>query len=144
MTEPQDELALARQQLEEAQAENVAVRARLDDVLLHLENTGEQNRVQSERISELEQLASRANNLGMDLNDMTQERDRLRNLLLDCVSRLETFSPDYPQATVARTAFQGETPEEIALKMAEWDAARAQKSTEWSSLVNNVRTQATV
>lgn len=144
MTEPQDELALVRQQLEEAQADNVAVRARLDDVLLHLENTGEQNRVQSERISELEQLASRANNLGMDLNDMTQERDRLRNLLLDCVSRLETFSPDYPQATVARTAFQGETPEEIALKMAEWDAARAQKSTEWSSLVNNVRTQATV
>lgn len=144
MTEPQDELALARQQLAEAQADNVAVRARLDDVLLQLDNSSEQNRVQSERISELEQLASRANNLGMELADMTQERDRLRNLLLDCVSRLETFSPDYPQATIARTAFNGATPEEIAEKMADWDVARAGKSSQYNQIVNYVRTQATV
>lgn len=96
------------------------------------------------RIPELEQRAGEANTLAMSLSDMTQERDRLRTLLLECVARLEAFSPDYPQATIARTAFQGDTPEEIADKMAEWDVERAAKGSAYSQLVSYVRIQATV
>jgi hypothetical protein len=97
-----------------------------------------------ERLPELERAQGERNTLQTALNDMTQERDRLRGLLMETVPTLEAFDSGYPQATVARTAFAGETPEEIALKMAEWDAARAQKASEWNSLVNYVRTQATV
>lgn len=97
-----------------------------------------------ERLPELESAMGERNSLRMEVNDITQERDRLRALLVNLVPDLESFSVDYPQATIARTAFSGETPEEIADKMAQWDAARSQKATEWSSLVNNVRTQATV
>jgi hypothetical protein len=97
-----------------------------------------------ERLPELERAQGERNTLQIALNDMTQERDRLKALLLQIVPSMEAFDSGYPQATVARTAFAGETPEEIALKMAEWDAARAQKASEWNSLVNYVRTQATV
>lgn len=96
------------------------------------------------RIPELEQRAGEANTLAMSLSDMTQERDRLRALLLDCVARLEAFSPDYPEASAARLAFQGNTPEEIADKMMNWDVARAGKSSTYGQLVNYVRIQATV
>lgn len=99
--------------------------------------------VRAAMVPDLEARAAQANNLAMDLSDMTQERDRLKALLLGLVPDLEAFSTDYPQATIARTAFTGETPEEVAEKMAIWDAARAQKAFEWSSLVNKVRTQAT-
>jgi aminopeptidase C len=84
------------------------------------------------------------NNLQMSLSDMTQERDRLKALLLSVVPNLEAFNIDYPAAAIARTAFQGGSPEEVAEKMALWDASRAQRISEWNSLVNNVRTQATV
>lgn len=97
-----------------------------------------------ERLPALEAAAGERNTLAQSLSDMTQERDRLRGLLVGLVPDLEAFSVDYPQATIARSAFAGETPEEIAEKMTLWDAARAQKSSEWSALVNNVRTQATV
>lgn len=95
-------------------------------------------------VGPLEQQAAEANNLRAQVNDLGQERDRLRQLLLSIVPSLDTFDPDYPPATAARVAFAGETPEEIAEKMALWDVARSQKATEWSSLKNNVRTQATV
>lgn len=97
-----------------------------------------------ERLPALEQAAGERNTLSMALNAMEQERDRLKQLLLGVVPSMQEFSVDYPQATIARTAFSGETPEEIAEKMALWDAARMQKASEWNSLINHVRTQATV
>lgn len=97
-----------------------------------------------ERLPALEAAAGERNTLSQALSDMTQERDRLRGLLLGVVPDMEAFNIDYPQATIARTAFSGETPEEIAEKMTLWDAARAQRASEWSALINNVRTQATV
>lgn len=101
-------------------------------------------RAMVERLPGLEQAAGQRNTLEMALNAMEQERDRLKQLLLGVVPSLQEFSMDYPQATIARSAFSGETPEEIAEKMALWDAARSQKASEWNSLVNHVRTQATV
>lgn len=97
-----------------------------------------------ERLPALEAAASERSGLAAQVSDITQERDRLKNLLVGIVPDLEAFSTDYPQATIARTAFAGETPEEIAEKMALWDAHRSQKASEWSSLINNVRQQATV
>jgi hypothetical protein len=101
-------------------------------------------RAMVERLPALEQAAGERNSLQQALNAMEQERDRLKQLLLGVVPTLEEFSVDYPRATIARTAFAGETPEEIAEKMALWDAGRTQKASEWNSLVNYVRTQATV
>lgn len=95
-------------------------------------------------VEERDRALTERNNLSASLSDVTQERDRLKNLLLGVVPSLEQFSTDYPQATIARTAFNGATPEEVGEQMASWDAARAQKASEWSSLVNHVRTQATV
>lgn len=97
-----------------------------------------------DRLPELERAQGERNTLQMALNDMQQERDRLKNLLLGVLPSLDEFNVDYPQATIARTAFEGSTPEEIAEKMALWDAARTQKASEWNALKNHVRTQATV
>lgn len=101
-------------------------------------------RAMVDRLPELERAHGERNTLRMSLDAMTQERDRLKQLLLGVVPTLEQFSVDYPQATIARTAFAGNSPEEIAEKMAMWDAGRTQKASEWNSLVNYVRTQATV
>lgn len=139
-----DELDAARGQLEVIEANHQEIIAEINNNFELAKNEVIRLQGIAARIPELEQRAGEANTLAMSLNDMTQERDRLRGLLLDCVARLDAFSPDYPQATIARTAFQGQTPEEVADKMMEWDATRAQKNSEWGSLVNYVRTQATV
>lgn len=96
------------------------------------------------RLAEMEQLASERNSFESQLADMTQERDRLKQLLLGIVPEMDRFEPGWPTASVARTAFQGETPEEIAGKMGDWEASRTQKSSEWNSLKNYVRIQASV
>lgn len=83
------------------------------------------------------------NNLRAALSDMEQERDRLRGLLLENVERLERFSPSYPNAETARTAFQG-TAEQISEQMAVWENARQDQVSAYGALVNYVRTQATV
>lgn len=139
-----DELESANAQLAVIEGNHQQIIAEIENNLQLARDYAQQVQPQLARIPELEQRAGEANTLAMSLSDMTQERDRLKQLLLGIVPSLEQFSTDYPQATVARTAFQGDTPEEIALKMAEWDSARAQKAGEWNSLVNNVRTQATV
>lgn len=129
---PEAELADLRAQLEDLESRAIP-QSQLDFY-----------RATVDRIPELEAAMAERNNLRTQLSDQSQEKDRLRGLLLQIVPSLEAFNVDYPQATIARTAFAGDTPEEIAEKMAMWDAARQQKTSEWNSLVNNVRTQATV
>lgn len=154
MTGPTPEdYALLQEQLAQAQAQSSEAQSQLNDALAELRElrfsmpSPEEManlRALVQRLPELEQAAGERNTLRMSLSDMTQERDRLKQLLLGVVPSLDEFSVDYPQATIARTAFAGETPEEIAEKMALWDAARTQKASEWNALKNYVRTQATV
>lgn len=96
------------------------------------------------RVETAERLAGERNTLATRLDEMTQERDRLRALLLGIVPSMQSFGFEYPQASIARTAFAGSTPEEIADKMFQWDDARGQRAAEWAALINNIRTQATV
>ncbi len=136
MTEPEPTVEILLSEHERLQARD-ALAAQLEISLS--EKVNDLSQVQEQ----LENMTGQRNNAMMAVSDITQERDRLRGLLLATVGEMEGFTPNYPTAQVARFAFTG-TAAQIQQKMAAWESARNDQNSAYLSLVNYVRIQATV